>query len=90
MASLIDVCNYVRKSDNHSSLIPARYHYFIRALEGAFIVFADKPYIYLERMNKASINGEEYKAFEIGTCRRCNSLYLVGEIVKDEKLVILI
>ncbi len=85
MASLIDVCNYVRKSDNHSSLIPARYHYFIRALEGAFVVFAHKPYIYLERMNKALINGEEYKAFEIGTCRRCNSLYLVGKVVKDEK-----
>ena len=85
MASLIDVCNYVRKSDSHSSLIPARYHYFVRALEGAFLVFADKPYIYLERMNKVLIDGEEYKAFEIGTCRRCNSLYLVGEVIEDEE-----
>ncbi len=84
MASLIDVCNYVRKSDSSSSLIPARYHYFIRALEGAFLVFADKPYIYLERMNKVSLDGQDYKAFEIGTCKRCNSLYLVGEIIEDE------
>lgn len=85
MASLIDLCNYVRKFENHSSLIPARYHYFIRALEGAFIVFADRPHIYLERMNKAIIDEEEYKAFEIGTCRKCNSLYLIGEIIKDEE-----
>lgn len=85
MASLVDVCNAVRKSENHSPLIPARYHYFIRALEGAFVVFADKPYVYLERMNRGTIDGEDYKAFEIGTCRRCNSLYLVGQIIKDEE-----
>ena len=85
MASLIDICNAVRKSENHSPLIPARYHYFIRALEGAFVVFADKPYLYLERMNKVTINGEEYKAFEIATCRRCNALYLVGQIEKDKE-----
>lgn len=84
MTALIDICNLVRKSDNSSSLIPARYHYFIRALEGAFLVFADKPNIYLERMNKVKINEKEYKAFEIGTCRKCNSLYLVGEVMEDE------
>lgn len=83
MTFLIDVCNYVRKSDDSSPLIPARYHYFIRALEGAFLIFADKPYIYLERMNKVSSDGQDYKAFEIGTCRRCNSLYLVGEVIED-------
>src|SRR5690606_14625362 len=52
---------------------------------GAFVVFADKPYVYLERMNRGTIDGEDYKAFEIGTCRRCNSLYLVGQIIKDEE-----
>lgn len=88
MAALIDVCNYVRKSENHAPLIPARYHYFIRALEGAFLVLAEKPYVYLDRMNKVMIQEKEYKAFEMGTCRRCNGIYLVGEIITDEETAI--
>lgn len=84
IAALIDLCNVLRKSEADNPLIPARYHFIIKALEGAFIIFTDKPKIYLERMNNVTVDDEEYKAFEIASCTKCHSLYIVGEIVLDE------
>jgi len=84
IASLIDLCNALRKNEGDNPLIPARYHYFIKALEGAFIVFSEEPRIYLNRMNSVTVNGKEYKAFEVAACSMCNSLYIVGETITDE------
>ena len=85
IASLVDLCNVLRKSKNDNPLIPARYHYIVKALEGAFIVFTKKPKVYLDRMNAVTVNNQEYKAFEMASCKKCNSLYIVGEIQRDEK-----
>ena len=65
IAALIDLCNTLRKSEAGNPLIPARYHFIIKALEGAFIIFTEKPKIYLDRMNNVTVDDEEYKAFEI-------------------------
>ena len=85
IASLIDLCNVLRKSEADNPLIPARYHFIIKALEGAFIIFTEKPQIYLNRMNTVAIDDEEYKAFEIASCTKCHSLYIVGETVFNEE-----
>ena len=79
-AHLIDLCNRLRRHDHDHSLLPARYHYLVKALEGAFIALAEKPKIYLNRINQVNIDQKDYKAFEIGACNKCNSLYLVGEV----------
>ncbi|MDD2493615.1 MAG: DEAD/DEAH box helicase [Tissierellia bacterium] len=84
VAALIDLCNILRKSKADNPLIPARYHFIIKALEGAFIIFTEKPKIYLDRMNNVTVDDEEYKAFEIASCTKCHSLYIVGETVFDE------
>lgn len=84
MTSLIDLCNIVRKSKNENPLIPARYHYLVKALEGAYIAFSDSNRLYLNRMRTAVIDGDEVIAFEVGTCSKCNSMYLVGEINDNE------
>jgi len=81
IAALIDLCNTLRKSEAGNPLIPARYHFIIKALEGAFIIFTEKPKIYLDRMNNVTVDDEEYKAFEIASCTKCHSLYIVGERV---------
>lgn len=82
-AHLIDLCNRLRRHDHDHSLLPARYHYLVKALEGAFIAFAEKPKIYLSRINLVNIDQMDYKAFEIGACNKCHSLYLVGEVTRS-------
>ena len=79
-AHLIDLCNHLRRHEYDHPLIPARYHFLVKALEGAFIAFSDKPKVYLNRINQVTIDQLDYKAFEIGACNKCNSLYLVGEV----------
>jgi len=81
-AHLIDLCNRLRRHEHDHSLLPARYHYLVKALEGAFIVFTEQPKIYLTRINHVTIDQMDYKAFEIGACNKCNSLYLVGEVTQ--------
>ena len=62
-------------------LLSARYHLFLRSLEGAFLSLHPDKKIVLDR------RGEEDTAlFEIGLCRECGHHYLVGKIV-NEKLV---
>ena len=78
--SLIELCNLARLRSDDRPLLPARYHFFIRALEGAFIVLSDRPKIYLERLNFTSVDDKEYRAFELGACTRCHGLYLVGSV----------
>lgn len=79
-SNLIDLCNILRKDENDNPLIPARYHFFVKALEGAYVTFSDDPTIYLNRMNTVSEKGTDLKAFEVGTCHKCNSIYLIGEV----------
>ena len=83
MTTLIDLCNIVRRSKEENPLIPARYHFLVKALEGAYVAFSDTNKLYLNRMKTAIINNKEVKAFEVGTCSKCNSMYLVGEIEED-------
>ncbi|KAF1084349.1 ATP-dependent RNA helicase RhlE [Sporotomaculum syntrophicum] len=80
-AYLIDLCNRLRRHEYDHSLLPARYHYLVKALEGAFIVFTEQPKVYLSRINQVTIGQMDYKAFEIGACIKCNSIYLVGEVL---------
>lgn len=84
MTTLIDLCNIVRRSKEENPLIPARYHYLVKALEGAYVAFSNTNKLYLNRMKTAVVDRNEVKAFEVGTCSKCNSMYLVGEIDDDE------
>lgn len=79
-SSLIDLCNVLRRDDNDNPLIPARYHFFVKALEGAYVTFSEEPTIYLNRMNTVTEDGIDLKAFEVGTCHKCNSSYIIGEV----------
>lgn len=85
MTNLVDLCNLLRKSEESNALMPARYHYFVKALEGAYLTISDRKKLYLNRMNEIIEEDMRLKAFEVGTCSKCNSIYLIGETLKDEK-----
>jgi len=82
-------------------LLPARYHLFVRALEGVFISLKEKSHdedltirgkeqktlpVFLTRKTDFEIDGVYYKVFELATCRRCGQEYLVGMLTNYEDI----
>ncbi|NLJ75494.1 MAG: DEAD/DEAH box helicase [Firmicutes bacterium] len=83
ITALVDLCNRARCRAEDNPLLPARFHFLVKALEGAFIALADEPQVYLERVNRVILNGQEYRAFELGACTRCRGLYVIGEVTEE-------
>ncbi|KUI27327.1 DEAD/DEAH box helicase [Mycobacterium sp. GA-2829] len=60
-------------------VLSARYHFFVRATEGAFVSFnGDGPRIFLSRHEVDPSTGRA--VFEFGTCTRCGAVHLAGEL----------
>jgi ATP-dependent helicase YprA (DUF1998 family) len=84
-AALVDLCAAATIEDENP-LLSARYHFLLRAIEGAFVCLhgrhpADEPTLLLARHDDCPAckrAGIEARMFELGTCRRCGSEYLVG------------
>ena len=70
------------KTENET---PRRYHAFLRALEGAFLVYRDgKDAVVLNRKREGE-NGATAEPLEIALCRECGQHYYVGR-ERDGKL----
>ena len=82
---LIQLANMAFPKDGYRPLVPARYHLFVRAIEGAYLSLLPDKRIFLEKMEHISSNNKKYPVFEIATCRNCGALYLVGKTVTDEE-----
>lgn len=62
-------------------LLSARYHLFLRSLEGAFLSVHPNRRLVLDRRGEG-----DSALFEVGLCRECGQHYLVGKI-ENNKLV---
>ena len=70
---------------NGINLFDARYHMFLRATDGVFITLAPDKHVFFDRTEYyINSNGTKLKVFEAGTCSFCHSIFLLGEIKKDE------
>lgn len=80
---LVDVAVWARADENSLPLLPARYHYFVRAPEGLYMSFAQDgpPKISLERRET---DEDGNAVFEIGSCKRCGEAYIIGGISERE------
>jgi ATP-dependent helicase YprA (DUF1998 family) len=80
---LVNLAVRARPDQDSLPLIPARYHLFARALEGAFVCFNEsehndgRPHLFLNRHE--SCPDCRSRVFEIATCARCGIAYLVAE-----------
>ncbi len=83
--SLVDLAAKAKKEDNSDVLLPARYHTFSRAIEGAFVQLYPKKKIFLNRKEYELIGNEKISVFELANCQKCGQEYLIGKI-KDEYL----
>ena len=88
LIDLVSLASAVRRSDGAGALVSARYHFFLRALEGAFLCVSpthpqDAPRLTLERHEdcpECEKSGQHSKMFELAVCRRCGAEYLVGTL----------
>ena len=80
VVNLINVASQADK--NKTALIKARYHMFVRALEGAFITIGKVKKLFLTRQKFYENGDDTYKIFEASVCDDCGRLGIAGKIVK--------
>ena len=84
LVALVDLASQAKADDFSLPLLPARYHVFIRAIEGAYLSLSRHKKLFLERRETNLVDGRKYTVFEIATCRWCGSVYLVGQREEGE------
>lgn len=94
LTSLSDLIQLLLEAQDPTSqydtpLMSARYHLFLRTLEGAYVAYGprsdggsqwpDKE-VFLERKEDSG----KYATFEVALCRECGQHYFVGKIVNEK------
>ena len=93
LVALVDVCSRIRPPATRAPLVPARYHYFVRALEGAFVCCSPEhpdgqPRLRLNRHEHCPTcaeSGSGSRMFESGVCMKCGASYLLGSTEDDDE-----
>lgn len=88
LVALVELCSAAKRDDDGTPVLPARYHFLLRALEGAFVCLHPKhprgtAALRLERHHRCPSCAEigvDAGMFEIGVCRFCGAEYLLGRI----------
>lgn len=91
IVALADLAFCARRAEGDAALLPARYHFMLRALEGAFICLSPEHPVgedalrlsRFEHCPSCSRVGKPSRMFELGVCRRCGAEYLVGTLGHD-------
>ncbi len=91
---LVSAAILARPDEESAPLLPARYHVFIRALEGAFVCLNTSapehqgpnghPRLFLRR-HKFCPHCQS-RVFELANCTRCGTAYLIGDVKQGSKL----
>lgn len=74
LAQLVDVLLLAKDPTSNAPLLSARYHLFLRSLEGAYVSYWPYKQVFLDR--KADAGGSA--VFEVALCRECGQHYFVG------------
>jgi hypothetical protein len=92
LVHLVNLAVRARPGPEDLSLLPARYHVFARALEGAFACLNAPahaaPNVSDERLfltRRETCPHCASRVFELATCPRCGAAYLVGRLLKDRE-----
>lgn len=91
---LISAAILARASTLDAPLLPARYHVFARALEGAFVCLNRQapehqgpeaaPHLFLRRQKFCPHC--DSRVFELANCTRCGTAYLIGDVKNGKDL----
>lgn len=78
--ALVNLAAKAKKEDNSDVLLPARYHTFSKAIEGAFVRLYPKKKIYLNRKEYDVVGKDKVKVFELANCIKCGQEYVIGKV----------
>ncbi|SEL27619.1 Helicase conserved C-terminal domain-containing protein [Ruminococcus sp. YRD2003] len=84
LIDLIELAAAAKKSEFEYALLPARYHLFVKSLEGMFARFYPKKEVYLDRKEQVRNDDQVCSVFELADCQKCQQEYLVGKVVTRE------
>jgi len=79
LVALVHLAARTKPPEDAQALLPARYHLFVRSVEGAYLSLGSPRRLYLERRDRVEDGGARYTVFETAVCRQCGALYIVGE-----------
>jgi len=91
---LVSAAILARPRAEDASLLPARYHMFARALEGAFVCLNQEaeihqgenaaPRLFLKRHKRCPYCGS--RVFELANCTQCGTAYLIGRVKEKHQI----
>ncbi|NLI59790.1 MAG: DEAD/DEAH box helicase [Clostridium sp.] len=85
---LVNFVNVACKAEkNNIMLLDARYHMFIRALEGAYVTLGKNKDLSIVPRDKVFIYGDEYKSYKISVCQYCGQVYIEAVIDEEDYLI---
>ncbi len=72
---------------NDERLFEAKYHMFLRGIEGVFVTLNPSNKLFVNRMETYKVKPYDeydvgYKVFEVSFCNNCNALYITGEEIE--------
>lgn len=79
VSRLIGLLLRAQEPTSAAPLFSARFHLFLKSLEGAFVSYFPEKRVFLDR--KAQADGGA--AFEVALCRECGQHYLVGRVLNN-------
>jgi ATP-dependent helicase YprA (DUF1998 family) len=91
LVNLVNLAARAKPTGHSLSLLPARYHVFARALEGAFACLnapahenlsQAAPRLFLTRREECPHCGSQ--VVELATCVRCGTAYVVGRLIHEQ------
>lgn len=81
LIELIELSAAAKKSEYESALLPARYHLFVKSLEGMYVQYYPRKRVFLDRKEKNSDATGEYSVFEMANCQKCGQEYILGKTI---------
>ena len=79
LSEYVDLLSATKDPASETSLLSVRYHFFVRALEGAFIRYLPAKQVRLGQENDAdSSAARQGRWFEVGLCQECGQHFFVG------------
>jgi ATP-dependent helicase YprA (DUF1998 family) len=84
LINLIELAASAKKSESESALLPARYHLFVKSLEGMFAQYYPRKMVYFDRKEYVYEGNNSYAVFELSNCQKCGQEYLVGKKVEGK------
>ncbi len=75
---LVRLCSLAQVPGGNARLVPCRYHFFVRGLNGAYVAFekGEVPSLYFEPTNRTPDGSAQ--TLELRMCRKCGQPFLFG------------